>query len=124
MEILGGAGEAVSDLKQLFSLAEKFGYAEWIEFDASIFCGLAYYTGIVFETDQVDVRIKAVNLVGKLFALPKQQVAQHYHDLFLEFLKRFSNKSVEVRVSALQCVKAFYMASPSGTESHEVISKL
>ncbi|XP_065626853.1 histidine--tRNA ligase, chloroplastic/mitochondrial-like [Quercus suber] len=48
-EILGGAGEAVADLKQLFSLAEKFGYAEWIEFDASIVRGLAYYTGIVFE---------------------------------------------------------------------------
>ncbi|XP_030933146.1 sister chromatid cohesion protein PDS5 homolog A isoform X2 [Quercus lobata] len=75
-------------------------------------------------TDQVDVRIKAVNLVGKLFALPKRHVAQHYRDLFLEFLKRFSDKSVEVRVSALQCVKAFYMASPSGTESHEVITAL
>ena len=49
VEILGGAGEAVADLKQLFSLAEKFGYAEWIEFDASIVRGLAYYTGIVFE---------------------------------------------------------------------------
>ena len=49
VEILGGAGEAVADLKQLFSLAEKFGYAEWIEFDASIVCGLAYYTGFVFE---------------------------------------------------------------------------
>ena len=49
VEILGGAGEAVADLKQLFSLAEKFGYAEWIEFDASLVCGLAYYTGIVFE---------------------------------------------------------------------------
>uniref|UniRef100_A0A7N2RF68 histidine--tRNA ligase n=1 Tax=Quercus lobata TaxID=97700 RepID=A0A7N2RF68_QUELO len=49
VEIFGGAGEAVADLKQLFSLAEKFGYAEWIEFDASIVRGLAYYTGIVFE---------------------------------------------------------------------------
>ena len=49
VEILGGAGEAVADLKKLFSLAEKFGYSEWIEFDASIVRGLAYYTGIVFE---------------------------------------------------------------------------
>lgn len=47
--VLGGAGEAVSDLRQLFSLAEKFGYADWIQFDASIVRGLAYYTGIVFE---------------------------------------------------------------------------
>ena len=48
-EILGAAGEAVADLKQLFFLAEKFGYSEWIEFDASVVRGLAYYTGIVFE---------------------------------------------------------------------------
>ena len=37
------------DLKQLFSLAEKYGYADWIQFDASVVRGLAYYTGIVFE---------------------------------------------------------------------------
>jgi histidyl-tRNA synthetase len=49
IEILGGAGEAIADLKQLFSLAEKFGYSEWIQFDASVVRGLAYYTGIVFE---------------------------------------------------------------------------
>ncbi|CAN0926134.1 Histidine--tRNA ligase, chloroplastic/mitochondrial [Linum grandiflorum] len=51
VEILGGSGEAVSDLKQLFSLAEKFGYAEWIQFDASVVRGLAYYTGIGFDRD-------------------------------------------------------------------------
>lgn len=49
VEVLGEAGEAVADLKQLFSLAEKFGYSEWIQFDASVVRGLAYYTGVVFE---------------------------------------------------------------------------
>lgn len=48
-EKLGPAGEAVSDLKRLFSLADKFGFSEWIQFDASVVRGLAYYTGIVFE---------------------------------------------------------------------------
>lgn len=48
-EKLGAAGEAVSDLKQLFSLADKYGFSEWIQFDASVVRGLAYYTGIVFE---------------------------------------------------------------------------
>ncbi|KAL6954837.1 histidine--tRNA ligase [Sarracenia purpurea var. burkii] len=48
-ETLGAAGEAVTDLKELFSLAEKFGYSEWIQFDASVVRGLAYYTGTVFE---------------------------------------------------------------------------
>lgn len=48
-EKLGNTGEALADLKQLFALAEKYGYSEWIQFDASIVRGLAYYTGIVFE---------------------------------------------------------------------------
>ncbi|XP_012567744.1 sister chromatid cohesion protein PDS5 homolog B isoform X3 [Cicer arietinum] len=76
------------------------------------------------SADQVDVRIKAVNLVGKLFALPKHHVAQKYHDLFVEFLKRFSDKSVDVRISALQCAKAFYVANPYGRESHDIISSV
>lgn len=41
-EILGGAGEAIADLKQLFLLAENFGYSDWIQFDASVVRGLSY----------------------------------------------------------------------------------
>ncbi|KAK8651231.1 hypothetical protein V6N13_140841 [Hibiscus sabdariffa] len=59
-EILGGAGEAIADLKQLFSLAEKFGYSEWIQFDASVVRGLAYYTGIVFEGFDRDRKLRAI----------------------------------------------------------------
>lgn len=47
--MLGPDTEAVADLKNLFSLAEQYGYSEWISFDASVVRGLAYYTGIVFE---------------------------------------------------------------------------
>lgn len=46
---LGSENEAVADLKRLFELAQAYGYAEWLVFDASIVRGLAYYTGIVFE---------------------------------------------------------------------------
>ncbi|KAK7301356.1 hypothetical protein RJT34_12219 [Clitoria ternatea] len=74
--------------------------------------------------DQVEVRIKAVNLVGKLFALPEHHAAQKYHNLFVEFLKRFSDKSVDVRIRALQCAKSFYLANPSGSESHEIITSV
>lgn len=37
--------EAVADLRQLFKLAEAYGYADWLVFDASVVRGLAYYTG-------------------------------------------------------------------------------
>ncbi|KAJ8763960.1 hypothetical protein K2173_003742 [Erythroxylum novogranatense] len=59
-EILGSEGEAIADLKQLFSLAEKFGYSEWIQFDASVVRGLAYYTGIVFEGFDREGKLRAI----------------------------------------------------------------
>ncbi|KAJ0465313.1 putative histidine--tRNA ligase [Helianthus annuus] len=59
-EKLGDAGEAVRELKQLFSLAEKFGYSEWIQFDASVVRGLAYYTGIVFEGFDREGKLRAI----------------------------------------------------------------
>ncbi|KAL1833660.1 hypothetical protein ACET3Z_003311 [Daucus carota] len=72
-------------------------------------------------TDQVDVRIKAINLIGRLFALPGCHVAQEYRHVFVEFLNRFSDKSSEVRISVLACAKAFYMTHPSVKESEEIL---
>ncbi|XP_045822500.1 sister chromatid cohesion protein PDS5 homolog B-like isoform X1 [Trifolium pratense] len=71
------------------------------------------------EDDQVDIRLKAVNLVGKLFAIPEQHAAQKFGDLFEVFLKRFNDVSVDVRISVLNCAKAFYEANPSGSGSLE-----
>lgn len=59
-EVLGTAGEAMSELKLLFSLAEKFGYSDWIQFDASVVRGLAYYTGIVFEGFDREGKLRAI----------------------------------------------------------------
>ncbi|XP_078154049.1 histidine--tRNA ligase, chloroplastic/mitochondrial-like [Carex rostrata] len=52
-EVLGSEGEAVSELKKLFSLAESYGYADRICFHASVVRGLAYYTGLVFEFEEM-----------------------------------------------------------------------
>ncbi|XP_027350749.1 histidine--tRNA ligase, chloroplastic/mitochondrial-like isoform X3 [Abrus precatorius] len=59
-ERLGSGGEAVTDLKQLFSLAEKIGYSKWLQFDASVVRGLAYYTGIVFEGFDREGKLRAI----------------------------------------------------------------
>uniref|UniRef100_A0A2P2M3Q4 Uncharacterized protein MANES_18G076700 n=1 Tax=Rhizophora mucronata TaxID=61149 RepID=A0A2P2M3Q4_RHIMU len=74
-------------------------------------------------TDQVDVRIKAVKLIGKLLALPESHVAQNYRNLFIEFKNRFSDKSVEVRVSVICCAKACFISNPCGKESLELLGK-
>ncbi|MQM08614.1 hypothetical protein Taro_041472 [Colocasia esculenta] len=59
-EVLGSDGEAVADLKKLFSLAEDYGYSEWIQLDASVVRGLAYYTGIVFEAFDREGKLRAI----------------------------------------------------------------
>eukprot|EP01130_Rhizamoeba_saxonica_P009205 TRINITY_DN3746_c0_g1_i1.p1 TRINITY_DN3746_c0_g1~~TRINITY_DN3746_c0_g1_i1.p1 ORF type:complete len:457 (-),score=128.36 TRINITY_DN3746_c0_g1_i1:24-1394(-) len=41
--------KVVQELKKFWDLAEGYGIADWIQFDASVVRGLAYYTGIVFE---------------------------------------------------------------------------
>ncbi|BFI29295.1 histidyl-tRNA synthetase [Marchantia polymorpha subsp. ruderalis] len=48
-ELLGSDNEAVVELKQLFELARGYGFEDWLQFDASVVRGLAYYTGTVFE---------------------------------------------------------------------------
>ncbi|XP_021746801.1 histidine--tRNA ligase, chloroplastic/mitochondrial-like [Chenopodium quinoa] len=59
-EKLGTSGQVVCEVKQLFAVAEKFGYSKWIQFDASIVRGLAYYTGIVFEGFDRKGKLRAI----------------------------------------------------------------
>ncbi|PKA65410.1 Histidine--tRNA ligase [Apostasia shenzhenica] len=59
-EFLGSEEEAVADLKKLFSLAEHYGYSQWINFDASVVRGLAYYNGIVFEAFDREGKLRAI----------------------------------------------------------------
>eukprot|EP00873_Tetraselmis_striata_P018898 jgi/Tetstr1/439162/TSEL_027613.t1 len=47
--LVGTETEAIADMRYLFSLAEGYGFADWLQFDASVVRGLAYYTGTVFE---------------------------------------------------------------------------
>ncbi|KAK1301184.1 hypothetical protein QJS10_CPB13g01215 [Acorus calamus] len=76
-------------------------------------------------TDQVDVRIKAIKLLARLFAVSGLHLAhREYHQLFVEFLNRFSDKSAEVRACAVECAKACYMANPRGTEAQSVLAAL
>ncbi len=46
---LGAEHEGVRDIKRLVSLAEVYGYRDWLVFDATVVRGLSYYTGVVFE---------------------------------------------------------------------------
>ena len=59
-ETLGDDNPAVNELNQIWSLAESYGITEWLEFDASIVRGLAYYTGTVFEAFDRSGTLRAI----------------------------------------------------------------
>jgi len=59
-ESLGDEDPAVIELRQLFQLAEGYGCSDWLQFDASVVRGLAYYTGVVFEAFDRQGSLRAI----------------------------------------------------------------
>ncbi|MED5271904.1 MAG: ATP phosphoribosyltransferase regulatory subunit, partial [Candidatus Thermoplasmatota archaeon] len=59
-EVLGEDNPALNELKQVWTLAESYGITEWLEFDASVVRGLAYYTGTVFEAFDRNGTLRAI----------------------------------------------------------------
>lgn len=59
-DVLGADHEAVRELQELFSLARGYGYERWLQFDASVVRGLAYYTGVVFEAFDRGATLRAI----------------------------------------------------------------
>ena len=51
---------AITELTILFDLVDSYGMSEWLQFDASIVRGLAYYTGSVFEAPDRDGKFRAI----------------------------------------------------------------
>lgn len=47
--VLPETSAILTELRELWSLAAAYGYSKWLQFDASVVRGLAYYTGVVFE---------------------------------------------------------------------------
>lgn len=58
--LLGSDSSAVADMRRLFSLAEGYGFRDWLVFDASVVRGLAYYTGTVFEGFDREGKLRAI----------------------------------------------------------------
>ncbi|XP_044977567.1 sister chromatid cohesion protein PDS5 homolog A-B isoform X2 [Hordeum vulgare subsp. vulgare] len=74
-------------------------------------------------SDQVDIRLEAVHLIGRLLVFSNLRFGQENQILFMEFLKRFSDKSAEVRIAAIDAAKACYIAASSGNVAQNVLSK-
>jgi histidyl-tRNA synthetase len=48
-KVLTEESPVTKELREFWKIAEGYGIADWLVFDASVVRGLAYYTGIVFE---------------------------------------------------------------------------
>jgi hypothetical protein len=64
-DLLGADSDAVRELKQLFRLADGYGISDWLQFDASVVRGLAYYTGTVFEVSAMYYSCRAFRMLTR-----------------------------------------------------------
>ena len=59
-KVLKDESMAISELNILFDTLDSYAISEWVEFDASIVRGLAYYTGAVFEAHDRAGKFRAI----------------------------------------------------------------
>lgn len=73
-----GESEEVKELRTLFEYADAYGFGDWVQFDASVVRGLAYYTGVVFEGFDKAGQLRAICGGGRydrllsLYGSPKE----------------------------------------------------
>lgn len=77
----------------------------------------------ILQTDQLDTRLKAVGLVGDLFALPGSAISDAFQPIFSEYLKRLTDRVVAVRMSVLEHVKSCLLSNPLRAEASQIICK-
>lgn len=62
-------------------------------------------------------------MVGDLFSLPGSSMSEVFQPVFSEFLKRLTDRTVEVRMSVLVHVKSCLLSNPLRVEASEIICK-
>ncbi|GER52831.1 sister chromatid cohesion protein pds5 [Striga asiatica] len=89
-----------------------------------ILTGVVPYINGELLREQVDTRLKAVGLVGDLFALPGSTISKAFQPVFTEFLKRLTDRVLEVRMAVLAHVKSCLLVNPFRAEASQIISAL
>lgn len=74
--------------------------------------------------DKLEIRLKAVQLLGDLFALSGIPVSESFQPLFKEFVKRLTDRAVDVRVSVIGHLKNCLILSTSRPEASLIIKAL
>ncbi|KAE8771343.1 Sister chromatid cohesion protein PDS5-like protein B [Hordeum vulgare] len=74
--------------------------------------------------DEVEMRSKSVELLGELFSLPGVPVLESFKSLFIEFMKRLTDRVVEIRLSVIEHLKKCLISNHSRPEAPEIIKAL
>ncbi|KAJ1259018.1 hypothetical protein BS78_10G121300 [Paspalum vaginatum] len=82
-----------------------------------------YITGELLA-DEIDIRSKSVELLGEIFSIPGVPIVEHFQTLFAEFLKRLTDRVVEIRISVVEHLKRCLISNPSRPEAPEIIKAL
>ncbi|ESQ39921.1 hypothetical protein EUTSA_v10000739mg [Eutrema salsugineum] len=86
--------------------------------------GVAPYLTGELLADKLETRLKVVGLVGDLFSLPGRVISEEFSSIFLEFLKRLTDRIVEVRMVILDHIKNCLLSDPSRAEASQITSAL
>lgn len=89
-----------------------------------ILAGIVPYITGELLADQLDTRLKAVHLLGDLFALRGFSIPELLQPLFSEFVKRLTDRAVEVRISVIEHLKNCLMSNPCRPEASQIIKAL
>ncbi|KAK7331159.1 hypothetical protein VNO77_25376 [Canavalia gladiata] len=89
-----------------------------------ILSGVLPYITEELLTDQLETRLKAVNLVGDIIVLPGSSIPEVFQPIFLEFLKRLTDRDFGVRMSVLEYVKSCLLSNPLRAEAPQIFSAL
>ena len=81
-----------------FSLCHRLLYSR---LSFKVMPGFSFVIGHL-QADQLETRLKAVNLVGDIIALPGFSTAEAFQPTFSEFLKRLTDRDFGVRMSVLE----------------------
>ncbi|KAG0463842.1 hypothetical protein HPP92_019911 [Vanilla planifolia] len=73
--------------------------------------------------DNLDIRQKAVQLLGDLFALLGVSISESFQPLFSEFVKRLTDRVVNVRISVVQYLKNCLVSNTTRPEAPLIITE-
>eukprot|EP00250_Pteridium_aquilinum_P014731 c22163_g1_i1 orf=419-4063(+) len=74
------------------------------------------------QFDKLDVRLRAVRFVGRLFVSLKGTPQEGFNGLFAELVSRFSDNAVDVRLAVIDFAKHYLLANPSDPKGEELLA--